>query len=434
MNLRISLFGLFGLFVALAACAGGGDSGSGAAAGLETVFDSTGDSLIARVEGEVPEAALKRLVEEVRIAPAVDDTSLFTDVNEFEVDVAGRLWIYDRPANRLFLFAPDGQLVRRVGRQGAGPGEFGSNNGMVALPDTGIALWDARNARVSFFSAAGDFRTSWRTPAGFFTSNGLVTDHSGAFFLRRPVTAPREGDILGRMGLVRLTGDNTLQDSLVPPEVRVDRQVFIAEQRSGKDNVSRSATSAPFSAAAHWQWHPDGYFVVAHGGTYEITLARGNGKPVVIRRTTSPVAIGSDELSEERERLLWQMRQTDPNWSFAGASLPDRKAPMQQLFIARDGRVWVRVATASERIPDDELEEPREKGPPVRHFRTPTVWEVFGDDGRFLGRIPFPRRTTLMEADSEYVWAIVRDDDDLPSVVRFRIEPAFDRAEVVRAR
>jgi hypothetical protein len=417
------------------ACTGSTGDRVVSAAGLATVFDSTGDSIVARVEGEVPAASLRRLVEELRVAPAVDDTSLFTDVSEFEIDVANRLWIYDRPGNRIFLFGPDGKLVRRVGRQGAGPGEFGSNNGMIALPDSGIALWDARNARVSFFSASGDFRASWRTPAGFFTSNGLVTDQSGAFYLRRPVTVPRESDILGRMGLVRLPGDGQLGDSLVPPDIQVERQIFMAEQRSSKGGVSRSATGAPYAPSSFWQWHPDRYFVAAHGGKYEIILARQDVKAIVIRRAASPVPISSGERAEEEERILWQMRQTDPSWSFAGASLPDQKAPMQQLFVARDGRIWARVATASEPIPDDELDERREKGPPVRHFRSPTVWEVFGPDGSFLGRVPMAWRTTLMEADGDYLWAIVRDEDDLPSVVRYRIEPGLGApAEVVRAR
>ena len=53
------------------------------------------------------------------------------------------------------------------------------------------------------------------------------------------------------------------------------------------------------------------------------------------------------------------------------------------------------------------------------------MWEVFEQDGRFLGRIPFPPRTTLMEAEGDTVWALGRDENDLPAIVRFRIDPAL---------
>lgn len=405
-----------------AACGSAGASRDAGRAGLITVFDSTADTIFARVDGQVATTAIRRLVEEMRVAPAMDDTTLFTNVFEFDVDAAGRTWVYDAASHRIFLFASDGALIRTVGRQGSGPGEFAQGNGMIALPDTGLAVWDSRNARVSFFTSAGDFRTSWRTPAGFSTSNGLMTDRSGSFWLRRPVTPPREGEILGRMGVVRLGPDGALSDSMAPPDLPVPRETYLAVSSDGR---SRSSTSNSFAPNYHWQWHPDGYFVVAHGGNYEIILARREGKAVVIRRGMPPVAIAPDERSEEQERITWSMRQTQPGWTWSGPAIPESKAPLTQLFIARDGRIWARVATPSERIPDAELDEPREKGPPIRHFRSPVVWEVFDPDGRFLGRIPFPPRTTLMEADGDLVWALGRDENDLPAIVRFRIDPAL---------
>lgn len=408
--------------VASAACGDAGASGGASAAGLETAFDSTADSIFARVEGDVPAPALRRLVAEVRIAPTLDDTSLFSDVFEFEVDAANRFWVYDRPANRVFLFGADGALIRRIGRQGAGPGEFAQGNGMIALPDTGIAVWDSRNARISFFDAAGDFRASWITPSGFSTSNGLYTDRARAFYLKRPVTPPREHEILGRMGLVRLRDDGSLGDSLVPPDIPVKLETYLAVS---KDGNGRSSTSTAFAPRFFWDWHPDGYFIAAHGGHYEIVVGRKAGKAITIRRTLPPVSVLDEERSDEQERITWNMRQTDPGWTWSGAPVPQAKAPLTALFVSRDGRIWAQVATPSERIPDEELEPRREKGPPVRRFRAPTVYEVFADDGRFLGRIPFPARTTLVQADGDYVWAITRDEDDLPAVVRYRVEPGL---------
>lgn len=407
--------------LAVATACSANENSPGGAAGLGTVFDSTADTVFARVDGQVPVSALRTMTIDMRIAPSMEDTSLFSDVFDFELDAANRVWVYDRPGRRFFLFDSTGKLVRRIGRQGAGPGEFSSVNGIVALADTGIAVLDAQNARISFFGANGDFRTSVPVPAGFSTSNGLITDRSGALYLRRPVTPPREGEILGRMGLVRLNADGSFADSLEPPDLPVQRDTYLAVSPDGN---GRSSTSSQFAPNYFWDWHPDGFFVAGHGGRYEIVLQRP-GKPVVIRRSAPPVPLHPDQRSDEKERILWSMRQTQPGWSWTGPDIPESKAPLTAITVTRDGNIWTRVATPSELIPPDELQPRREKGPPVVRFRAPIVYEVYSAEGRFLGRVPLPPRTIMLHADGDHLWGIMRDEDDLPAIVRFRLGVPF---------
>ncbi len=417
------------------ACSAGTDAKGGAdPSGLVTVFDTTGDSIIAHVAGDVPAGAVRHVTEELRIAPGVDDTLLFTQVYDFIVDRAGRMWVYDTPTNRLFLFAADGKLLKTIGRKGGGPGEFNGDGGMVATSDTGLAIWDPQNARVSSFAASGDFRTSWRTPAGFGTTHGLVTDRSGALFLRRPIRMRRAGEVIGRLGLVKLRTDESttapiraseaipLGDSLLPPEIDVPRSSYVSTSPDGR---ASTGTGAQYAPNFHWAWHPDGYFVAAHGGKYEIVLARTQGRPVVIKRDYPRIPVAEEDRKDEEARIYSVMRRTNPSWTWQGPALPEVKAPMSNLFIARDGRIWALAATPSERIPDDQLPPSRPNGPPLRHYRSSGVWEVFSDNGRFLGRVMLPPRTTLVEADGDLLWAITRDEEDLPGVVRLRITPGL---------
>lgn len=116
--------------------------------GATTAVDSTGDTIVVRVTGDVSAERVRKLVEELRIAPTLDDTSTFAEVFEFEVDAAGRMWVFDNASNRIFLFDAEGKLLRTVGRKGSGPGEFGANGGMVAVGDSGIALWDPECAHL----------------------------------------------------------------------------------------------------------------------------------------------------------------------------------------------------------------------------------------------------------------------------------------------
>jgi hypothetical protein len=122
---------------------------------------------------------------------------------------------------------------------------------------------------------------------------------------------------------------------------------------------------------------------------------------------------------------MFNMRRTQPGWTWNGPDIADAKAPLAGITVARDGNIWARVATPSELIPEAERAPLRDKAAPVQRWRAPTIYEVYSSDGRFLGRIPMPQRTTMLQADGEYFWGTTRDDDDLPSVVRFRVVPPF---------
>lgn len=414
------------VFIAAASAACASDTRAPeSAAGLVTRFDTAHpDSIVARTDGEVPPARLRRTVDELRIAPDAHDTTLFAEVTEFDVGRQGELYVFDNPNRVLLIFDSTGALVRRVGRQGAGPGEFNSNNGMVVLKDGRLALWDARNGRVSFFSAAGDFEQSWVVPTGFSTSFGIRTDTSGQLYAYRPVTPPREGEILGRMGLRRFGPDGALTDSLLPPDLPWTRVLYVARQQ---DNTS--ATGPTHAPRFQWQWHPDGHFVSVATERYEIEVSRP-GRPLRIVRDAPAIPVPDAERQWDQERITFNLRQTDPAWTFNGPPIPATKPPVSGLFVARDGRIWVRVSVPSVEIPAAERDTPNGPAsgprPPVRtHRDASTAFEVFARSGEFLGRVELPANIQWMEAEGDRVWYIGRDSDGLAAVVRARISPAF---------
>ena len=115
------------------------------------------------------------------------------------------------------------------------------------------------------------------------------------------------------------------------------------------------------------------------------------------------------------------------DWTWSGPAVPATKPSLGAAFAARDGRIWVQVATPSERIPESELPARRPDAPPPYRFRAPIEYEVFASDGTFLARVALPRNTHPMEADGNTLWALGQDDDDLPAVRRYRIEPQLPR-------
>lgn len=407
------------LLVSMLACGEGGAPAADAS-GLATVFDSTrADTVVARTAGQVPADRVRGLAEELRIQPDAEDTSAFTQVFQFVVARDGRIFVFDEGSSRLFVYGTDGALQRAVGRKGAGPGEFGQNNGMAVLPDGRLAFLDYQNARLSFFTAAGDTAGAWRVTSGFFTNDGLRSDTTGALLLARPVTAPIDGEILGRMGLVRLGEGGAARDSIVPTDLPVARVSYVAEMQGG-----RSQYSAPHSGRLHWAWHPHGWFAVASGDRYVVELATpGRARRIV--RDAPAVPVPEAERTDAQERITANLRRNDPNWTFRGPPIPATKAPVVGLRATRDGRLWVRVATPSEEIPEAERDPALAGRPNPLRFRDANEWEVFEADGRFRGRVRLPARASLMEADGDVVWLLDRDADGLPGIVRARVSPGF---------
>ena len=409
------------VLLALAAAACGNDAPP-RADGLVVTRDSTAEAVVVSIAGNIPEAQVRRLEPELVIAPDADDTSLFTTVWEFDVDQWDRIWAYDNDANTIFVFDRDGTLVRRIGRTGAGPGEFRQNMGMIIRPDGGLAHWDGSNGRITILDSTGAYVGSWPVPTTFGTMNGLVSGPDGTIYMRRPVTEPRPGEILGRMGLVAIQPDGTFGDSLVLPELTMERAVYVAQQGGG-----RSSSRARYGATDHWGLTASGEIVQVNGATYEMVVARRDGHALVIRRTLTEVPVLDEERSQEEARISWQMQRTQADWSWNGPPLPTTKAPVTGMGVVptRDGRLWVQVAVPSERIPDAEVVPPRDSTMPVISYRMPVVYEVFEADGSLLGRVAMPPRTFLVDADGEMVWGLATDDDGLPQLIRFRVEPEW---------
>ena len=206
----------------LGACVGD-KAGTADVAGLPTVFDSTGDTIRARVVGAVDSADIRTLVAEARIAGEIGDGILFADAGDLTLSPSGALALHDYSSTQLLLFAPDGSLIGRMGGKGGGPGEYQDVNGLAAVDDSTWAVYDASSSRVSFFGTDGAFRDSWNVPSTrMIGSNMLVTDSSRSLRLSQFVLPPSGDFMAASFGYARVvTGGTGLVDTSVAPTLRL---------------------------------------------------------------------------------------------------------------------------------------------------------------------------------------------------------------------
>lgn len=65
-------------------------------------------------------------------------------------DASGRIWVFESGVIR--VFGKDGKFIQKVGRKGAGPGEFLHPNDMFVLPGDSVVVIDVQNNRATVFN------------------------------------------------------------------------------------------------------------------------------------------------------------------------------------------------------------------------------------------------------------------------------------------
>lgn len=106
--------------------------------------------------------------------------SLFTITQHHVIDSEGQHWIADNSS--IQVFDANGNWIRRVGREGEGPGEFDDAFPLAALPGGGVLAFDRSQARASDFTADGRLGTTVRTLSEVQWASVL---ESGALILNR---------------------------------------------------------------------------------------------------------------------------------------------------------------------------------------------------------------------------------------------------------
>lgn len=101
----------------------------------------------------------------------------------------GRLLVVDGMEATLRVFDESGNLIRRIGRTGDGPGEFREPIAAVALQDGRLAVLDRGRMFVSFFDSAGVFTGGWQVPG--ISPGGLEVLPDGGLLIAAQITSDR---------------------------------------------------------------------------------------------------------------------------------------------------------------------------------------------------------------------------------------------------
>jgi hypothetical protein len=379
MRLRLAWL----LWIGMAGC---GESGG--VGGTYVTRDSAG---IRIVEVDVPAAPAQRWV--VSPSPVVE-FGLKAPANAVLYFVRGAVRLSNEEvvianggAHQLHWYDASGELLRTVGREGAGPGEFGQLNWIARHGADSVLVLGGRARRLSVFDPGGTFVRSVPVAArgdywGTFADGSPLLGqdrYGGEGFVRQDVVlwklsvADGSADSLGTYG-----GD---------------------EQIIGRDGNMFFILSAPFGRQGVFAVSGARY-LVADQEQYEISeYTSDGGLARLFRIRQTPATVTSVDIDRFREGSIaayegsdleaWQRRLDEQPY-------PDVFPTHGAMMVDKLGQLWLQAFPK----PWDELVE----------------WWVFDPEGRPIGTVTLPTAFEAYEIGEDYLLGKWADSLDVEHV------------------
>ncbi|HEX7050569.1 MAG TPA: 6-bladed beta-propeller [Longimicrobiales bacterium] len=137
---------------------------------------------------------------ERRIQLEEPDSALITEIVGLDVDARGRLLVPDPTSGQVRVYAPDGRLIRALGRPGKGPGELTQPMGAAFDAVGGVYVSEVGNPRITRFDASFALDTTFPLREADFGANLEVVGGNVVVFAMRTGPAPEIYDLYARDG------------------------------------------------------------------------------------------------------------------------------------------------------------------------------------------------------------------------------------------
>lgn len=389
--------------VILAAC-GGAEASNLAQARIDTLSNG-----VVRVMSEGPtgwsDSAGAALVEAARFQGEDGTPAELGQPRSLAVDGAGRVYVVDSKPAVIKVFTPDGQLVRTIGHEGEGPGEF--RVGFIAVRDEHLVLHDPQLARTSVWDTAGTFIRSWHSACCYWTD--IQIDRNNLIYVPDAM-APSDKEARARgTPYVQWTLEGVARDTVWVPRREEGKYWTVSLKRGGKV-VTAMSTNIPFMPVLAHALHPDGGIVYGWTGSYEIVRSTtGENTARVFGRSWTPDPVSDQRRTAEVEARIKGAAESygeeNVRSAFRLEDIPSVLPAYFNLRVDPTGRVWARrwaVADTSK-----------------------SYFDLFDSTGAYLGPVTAPYRLNewgMQAWARDMLIALIEDEEGRPTVVRLRLE------------
>ena len=290
-------------------------------------------------------------------------------------------------AFEVLLLSDEGSLVRRAGRAGEGPGEFGAVTAMVGTAD-GFLVYDARMGRMNEFSRLGDFVTSWS-----FGSGNRIVD-------LKPVARGHDGGMLVVFGESRHFARGGIKRDTTPllmypePEAAPDTLALLpATEWSYSEvpgGVSRFEVGFGRTMVA---FGFEDRAILGETGSLDLAVYQADGRRTRrIHGDGGGGEVGADAVSAWRSERLTGATDLPPEFVRVLEEVPHNETfpAYETAVLGPDEMVWI--------------------GLHARPGEADRAWLVIGPDGELRGRMDLPADAVVLAVETDR-FALVRSDE-----------------------
>jgi hypothetical protein len=329
-----------------------------------------------------------KLVYERTVQPAEGTPGMITNPKEILLLADGQLMVRQTSPEEIVLYDAKGGFIRRLGRYGAGPGEYQSPT-MALYHDT-LVIHDPALGRMMLLSLDGKEVREFVTNLHHF-GPGISVDDRG----RVRIQDTRQSVSMFQPQWVHFSVTGARLDSLLPPAA-LTPMTWQARTTGGVMSMS-----VPFAPQNSYAFGADGSVIYGGQDRYRLLVshdgrdtARIFGRTdVQAERIPSHFRDSIIAIYAKREQLKGVMHESD---------VPSSYPFWDEISIDGRGDVWV----ARGRISTGTL-----------------ALDVFDPQGRFLGSVP-PPFTSFWRSSwaGDRIAVVDMDENDLPRVRIFRVE------------
>jgi len=290
-----------------------------------------------------------------------DEEVFFGTIAEFLHDADGNIYLLDGQLSEIQVFDPRGDLLRTIGRQGEGPGEFQNGADMFWAPNGDIGVVQAWPGKIVMITPTGDPGTTFALPyrgGGGFQSVTRGAGHGDSVILAGTAWTREDGKQLQFTYLKAYDsgGDELATYQETSREVQFGNYEFREEEyvdfqrRWAVASDGRVAAALSFTDYRIHVWNAD--------GTLDRVIERPGYKAV-------------ERTGAEKERFQ-AMYEAFTRWNRGSTfRVHDDHQAIGQLFFRDDGTLWVQSSAHRWRAPAGVF----------------TSFDVYDPEGRFLQQV-----------------------------------------------
>lgn len=349
-------------------------------------------------------------------------TETFTSILSVRELSDGRVIVSDSRDKVVQLADFGKQTLTKIGRDGAGPGEYSYPQRLYALKGDTTALYDIGNERYLLIlpnGKPGSTRPA-TSPSGY-SADFIGMDNAGRTYFK----ARRAGSTDNGTRIVLRYNVATKQADSITTLLEPVGENVIARTLPG--GMLRMSTNLPYASRDVAVIAPDGAGIVARVNDYHVEWHGLSGKPVIgVSNSYAPIAINAQEKRTFMERQIRPgaiISQGNPNakgnapatarsglppgvnnadvYDDKGMTWPARVPPFLENALSVDGggRLWIKRS-----VPFD---------------HPSASYDVFDASAKRVLSVTLPPRTKLVGFGRNAVYLVRFDDDDLQHLERY---------------